>query len=215
MASAIIKNNLTADGTTYSRNTTIIADGVLRIDKTGDNVLAAAKTGQLTTRTDNNTGTLTMSASHGITTGARLDIFWTEAGVKGARYGVTVGTVSVNSVPIDLGAGDNLPTNLTNVTAFVPIEEELLFTGDNANFAFAKATRRGIVVFTLSDDTVKLAVVGELEGDAGGGFQWISDPDATLSITNPFASAAMAKVYFSNGDSAGTNSMIAGVGVTS
>ena len=125
MASATIKNNLTVDGTTYTRSASILADGVTRIDKTGDNVLAVAKIGQLTTRTDANTGTLTMAASHGITTGARLDIFWTEAGVKGARYGVTVGTVSVNSVPIDLGAGDDLPTNLTAVTAFVPIEEEL------------------------------------------------------------------------------------------
>src|SRR5678815_5092823 len=124
MASAIIKNNLTVDGTTYSRNTTVTADGVVRMDKTGANVLAAAKVGQLTTRTDNDTGTLTMVAGHGITTGARLDIFWEEAGVKGARYGVTVGTVATNSVPFDLGAGDNLPTNLTAC---------LLYTSDAAD----------------------------------------------------------------------------------
>lgn len=211
MASATVRNNLTVDGTTYTRSTSVTADGVVRIDKTGDNVLAAAKTGQLTTRTDNDTGTLTMSASHGITTGARLDVYWTESGVKGARYGMTVGTVATNSVPIDGGAGDNLPTNLTNVTAFVPIQEELLFTGNNAQFAFAKSTRRGIVVYTTSVPATVKAVVSELSGDAGGGYQWVTGE----GVTNPFAGVSVARVYFSNGDSAGTNSMIAGAGVSS
>lgn len=211
MANAIIRNNLTVDGVTYTRSMTVTADGVVRIDKTGDNVLAAAKIGQLTTRTDNDTGTLTMDSGHGITTGNRLDLFWEENGVKGARYGMTVGTVSVNSVPIDLGAGDNLPTNLTAITAFVPIQEELLFTGNNAQFAFAKSTRRGIIVYTTSAPATVKAVVDELESDSGGGYQWVTGE----GVTNPFAGVSVARVYFSNGDSSGTNSMVAGAGVSS
>lgn len=79
--------------------------------------IPAAKTGQLTTRTNNTDGTLTMSASHGITTGAIIDLYWT----GGRRYNVVAGTVSGNSVPISGGSGDNLPTNLTNITAQVQI----------------------------------------------------------------------------------------------
>jgi hypothetical protein len=89
--------------------------------------LDAAKTGQLTTRTDNTTGTLTMAASHGITTAAVIDLYWT----GGVRYGVVVGTVSVNSVPISGGAGDNLPSNLTNITAQVQQTANIYIDGDN------------------------------------------------------------------------------------
>src|SRR4051812_43765099 len=87
--------------------------------------LAAAKVGQLTTRTDNNTGVLTMAGGHGILNGDRLDVYWT----GGSRRGMSVTGVSTNLVTIDLGAGDNLPTNLTNVTAMVPDVETLAVPG--------------------------------------------------------------------------------------
>lgn len=88
----------------------------------------AAKSGQLTTRTDNTTGTLTMSAGHGFTTGVVIDLYW----AGGVRYGVVVGTVATNSVPISGGAGDNLPSNLTNITAMVQRTANVLIDGDNA-----------------------------------------------------------------------------------
>ena len=51
--------------------------------------LNPAKVGALTTRTDNTTGTLTMSAGHGLLTGNRLDLYWTNAdGSLGARRGI-------------------------------------------------------------------------------------------------------------------------------
>jgi hypothetical protein len=86
--------------------------------------LAAAKTGTLTTRTDNDTGTLTMTAGHGITTGQTLDVYW----AGGQRRGMTVGTVATNSVPIDGGAGDNLPANTTAITAMVPTSVPFLLS---------------------------------------------------------------------------------------
>jgi hypothetical protein len=89
--------------------------------------LPAAKTGQLTTRTDNTTGTLTMAAGHGFTTGVIIDLYW----AGGVRYGVVVGTVSTNSVPISGGAGDNLPTNLTNITASLQRTANVYIDGDN------------------------------------------------------------------------------------
>lgn len=207
MATATIRNSMSVDGVTATQATTVVADGVTRIDKTGDNVLAAAKTGALTTRTDDDTGELTMDSGHGITTGARLDVYWD----GGARYGMTVGTVATNAVPIDGGAGDNLPADETDITAFVPIQEEMLVTGNNAQFAFAKSSKRGIVVWTTSAPANVKAVVDELEGTSGGGYQWFTGN----GVTNPFAAAAVARVYFSNGDSSGTNSMVAGIGTTS
>lgn len=197
---------MTVDGVTYSLTDTIPADGVQRKEKTGDTVLAAAKIGQLTTRTDNNTGTLTMAASHGITTGVRIDIYWTESGVNGVQRGVTVGTVSVNSVPFDLGVGDNLPTNLTAITAQVAAEEEFLVTGDNVQFIFAKSNKPAVIVFAESDETEVLAIV--LDNDTGGGYQWYTGN----GVTNPMAGADVAKVYFTQGDSGGTCAVIAGVG---
>lgn len=89
--------------------------------------LPAAKNGTLTTRTDNTVGTLTMAASHGITTAAVIDLYW----AGGVRYGVVVGTVATNSVPISLGAGDNLPTQDTVITAVLPLTANVLIDGDN------------------------------------------------------------------------------------
>lgn len=206
MPTATINNRATVDGRTYTRATTVAADGITLKEKTA---LAAAKTGQLTTRTSSSVGTLTMDSGHGFTTGARLDIYWTEGGVKGHRRGVTIGTVATNSVPFSGGTGDNLPTNLTAVTAQIPAEEEFLVTGNNAQYILAKSSRRGLVVFADASDVELAAVTTELEGSTGGGYQWYTGN----GVTNPLAGDTVAKVFFSNGDSAGTNAMVATVGV--
>lgn len=95
-----------------------------------EDTLAAAKSGTLTTRTDANTGTLTMSAGHGLTDGQIIDIYW----AGGVQYGVTVGTVATNSVPIDSGIGNDLPTANTAITAVVQKSINLAIDGDNAKF---------------------------------------------------------------------------------
>jgi hypothetical protein len=110
----------------------------------------------------------------------------TEGGVKGHRRGVTVGTVASLSVPIDGGAGDNLPTNLTAVTACVPTEEEFLVTGNNVQYIAAKASRRGIIVFADASNVEKHYIATELEGSStvnGGGYQWFTGN----GVTNPLA----------------------------
>ena len=77
-----------------------------------------ASPGELTLRTDDNTGTITMNdAGHGITTGAKVDVYW----AGGVQYNVTVGTVSGASVPIDLGSGDDLPSEDTAVVVSVQV----------------------------------------------------------------------------------------------
>ena len=94
-----------------------------------EDTLNAAKAGTLTTRTDDNTGTLTMTTGHGITTGQIVDIYWS----GGVQRTVTVGTVSVDSVPFDLSIGDVLPIATTAVTVCVHKSINLAIDGDNAD----------------------------------------------------------------------------------
>lgn len=94
-----------------------------------EDTLPGAKAGTLSTRTDNTTGTLTMAASHGITTAAVINLFW----IGGVRFGVVVGTVSTNSVPISGGAGDNLPDEDAVITAVVQTSINLAIDGDEAD----------------------------------------------------------------------------------
>lgn len=94
-----------------------------------EDTLNAAKAGVLTTRTDNNTGTLTLGSGHGITDGQIIDVFWS----GGVQRTVTVGTVSGTSVPIDGGIGDNLPIATTAITACVQKAINLAIDGDNAD----------------------------------------------------------------------------------
>jgi len=193
-----VANRITIDGVNYVDARSVTCDGSQRKAITK----AAAKTGQLTTRTDNDTGVITATAGHGIVNG-RLDVYWD----GGHRRGMTV-TVATNALSVDAGAGDNLPTNLTNVTLSQPQEEEFLVTGNNVAAIGARSSRRGIIVFAESDDTEVLAIVDNFDASGGGGYQWFDGS----GITNPLAGAAVAKVFFSNGNSASSNEMVAAVG---
>ncbi len=122
---------------------------------------------------------------------------------------MTVGTVTVNSVPIDGGAGDVLPADETAITAQVPVEEEFLATGDDVQYIAVKSSRKGIVVFADASDVELHAVATAIDGANGGGYQWFTGS----GLTNPLAGDDVAKVFFSNGDSANTNGLIACVGV--
>lgn len=159
-----------------------ITDSIVR---TADNVqgfevtLPAAKVGQLTTRTDDETGTLTMAADHGITTASVIDIYW----ATGARYGVLVGTVSGTSVPIgadDAGTGDVLPTNLTAVTAVIQTTINIAIDGDalailgmKAKYASSTSSAVGRVGFydSANDEieSVELVANASRKWDITGG----------------------------------------------
>jgi hypothetical protein len=158
--------------------------------------VAAAKTGTLTTRTDNDTGTLTMSGGHGITTGQRLDLYWS----GGSRYGMTVGTVATNSVPIDGGAGDNLPVQDTAITAMVPTEQALAVVGDNVTVIAVSCPVGGTVVFA-DGSNVTLAAV-ELDSTVTS-YVWTSADGGT----NPLAGDTVAKVFISHPSSSAASTI--------
>lgn len=186
-----VNENVQAMGYTFPAQITLEADG----GNVKSITLAAAKVGQLTTRTDANTGELTMAASHGISNSDRLDVYWD----GGSRRGMTVGTVDGNDVPIDGGAGDDLPDNLTAVTAMVPQEEEFAFTGSNAEALAAFSQRTGTIVLAIADDTESTAFVLA----AGVASTWTPQRDATV----PTAGDAVVKAFFSHGDALNTSAM--------
>lgn len=180
--------NVVAGGKTLPFNVTETGDAL----GTVSDRLPVAKIGQLTTRTDNNTGTLTMASGHGITTGQKLDIYWD----GGTRRTVTVGTVSGLSVPIDLGAGDNLPTNNTAITAQVPTTYTLGVDGDKMTaLACGGDSATNQFTFQLADDTEELSAV---QTDPDNPYIW----NLASGVTNPLAGVAPTKVLISNGDSA-------------
>ncbi len=95
--------------------------------------IPAGKAGTLSTRTDNETGTLTLGSGHGIVTGQIIDLYW----ATGARYGITVGTVSGSSVPIgadNSGSGSNLPTAATAIVASPRVNVEVPLAAANMQF---------------------------------------------------------------------------------
>jgi hypothetical protein len=161
--------------------------------------LAAAKTGTLSTRTNNTDGELTMATGHGITAAARIAIFWD----GGCAYLGTVDTVVSNAVPFTGAAGDNLPDNDTAVTVQVMTPLDVDFDGDKAEIVAASFTRRGVVVFEDSNDVVLDA--GDIA--AGEGYVYVSG----LSQSNPLAGDPVDQVWVANGDSDGTNAFLLGV----
>jgi hypothetical protein len=186
-----LNKNATASGLSFASLVTVDSDAAIPVQLT----LAAAKTGTLTTRTDDNTGELTLESGHGVTTGQRIDVYWS----TGKRYGMTVGTVAALVVPIDGGAGDNLPIATTAMTAQVPEEVAFSVVGNSLKALAAYATRRSMV--TLADGSSNHLNV---ELDASGPDQiytW-TDQDGT---TNPVSGDTLTKTFLSNGSSDGTS----------
>jgi hypothetical protein len=164
----------------------------------GQATLVAAKTGVLGTRTDNNTGTLTMTTGHGLTTGLIVDIYW----VGGVQRNVTLGTVSVDSVPFDLGVGDNLPIATTAVTVGVQTAIDLDAVGSTIVIAFAHAKLKGCAGFQQNDGTVIVTAIMAAQE------VW----DNTTLDTNAFSGVTLGKVVVSNGDSTASNVITVGIG---
>lgn len=196
MPSFVKTANIAYAGNNYALSETTTADNVTGSEPSGG--IAAAKTGSLTTRTDANTGVLTMDSGHGITTGARLDVYWDVGdGTFGSRYGMVVGTVATNSVPIDGGTGTDLPAAATAIRAAVPQSEVVVVVGDNsagilASSGLVGSDWPGWLVITQSDNTFIVAY--ELTADnpnddwAGGGDE------------GPLAGVTTGKMWFSHGN---------------
>lgn len=98
--------------------------------------LPAGKSGTLTTRTDDNTGVVTVASGHGITASDTVDVYW----ATGRRYGVDVTTAGATTLDIDLGSGDNLPAQSTAVVVVKQVVVNKAIDGDNVEIIGFLAT---------------------------------------------------------------------------
>jgi hypothetical protein len=148
-----------------------------------------AQPGTLTTRTNNTSGTLTMTNSnHGISTGQRVDLYW----AGGACYGAVVGTVAGVSVPIaSVSGGSNLPTQGTVLGVGIATVSPFVLTGNNVQALSLYAPTRGYFVFNNGS----IDVANILVPDASTYVWKTGDP-----ITNPLAGVSPTLVYMSNSD---------------
>lgn len=125
MPEATISLNVTIGGVSVAKSWTRSGEHPNPYEVT----LPVAKDGDLTTRTDDNTGVVTMDdAGHGIITGDKVDVYWD----GGMRYGMDA-TVSGTAVTLDGGAGDNLPADESPVVCCVQVEIPTQIDGDVAN----------------------------------------------------------------------------------
>lgn len=177
----------TLDGQEYVTTGSVLGDGILKRIV----VVPAAKSGQLTTRTDADTGVLTMAGGHGIQQGDRLDVYW---GSFSGRRGLEVTSVDGNLVSIDGGAGDDLPTNLTAITAAVPVQETFACDGDDVVALLLWGDQRGTIVIADADDAELYAQSVGSTTNAGRSAVWHAGRDPV----NPLAGVTLATAYFSH-----------------
>lgn len=156
----------------------------------------AAKAGVTANNVDADTGEITAaSASHGITTGMKLDMYW----AGGARRGVTVGTVAGTTIPIDLGAGDNLPANGTAVTFMEQQQAPFTVDGDDLLALTIYVAARGYVA--LSDAGGEELFEDFLEA---GTYEWHLD----LAAASPIAGDSIITVQYSHADSTAAREIV-------
>lgn len=147
----------------------------------------AAQPATLTTRSSGTAGSLTMTnSSHGITTGQRVDLYWT----GGQCYGALVGTVSGTTVPIaSVSGGSSLPSASTAITVGIVTSVACPITGNNMSALVLSSTVTGYIVFNTGSADAYAALM-----DGSGVQTWTS---ADLG-TNPLTGSAITTVYFSH-----------------
>jgi hypothetical protein len=163
---------------------------------TGETVLSAmpdvpaAWAGGLTTRTNDTSGTITMDdADHTISTGARVDIYWS----GGQCYGAVVGTVAGTAVPIvSVTGGSVFPAAATDVIVCETVEVPMSFDGDNMKAVAAQAPSARSY-FVMNNGTYDL---NPQYLAANGFYYWHED----LTDTNPLAGELPTKVFISHAD---------------
>lgn len=112
------------------RQTAVACDTTIVSKLTLAALNAAQSDGELTTRTSDTNGVVTLATGHGIASTNVVDVYWT----GGKRYGMTA-TVEGNAVTVDGGAGDNLPDlNTEGIQVVRQTVVDVNFDGDEMRF---------------------------------------------------------------------------------
>lgn len=188
--------NVVVGSTTYSFSETLSDDALIRLTPS----VPAAKAGTLTTRTDANTGTFTMSSGHGFSTSDLIDVYWS----GGKRHGMTA-TVTGDSVVLDGGTGDDLPVATTAITASEPTEVAFAVDGDTLTLLLGSADVEGYI--GLFDDTGTPALVDTMNVGPNRSDIWT----ASQGETNPVAGHILTLAKFSHGETSEKTMTLIGI----
>ena len=194
MPNASARRSVIIGGRSFKKVDTVTGDETTIREPT----VTAAKTGTLTARTDNDTGTIAAAAGHGVVSTNKVDVFWT----GGARQGMTA-TVTGNDIAVDGGTGDNLPALNTAVTLKLPQDMgNLAIPGGDVVAYGIDSPVGGYVVFkTAADAVIKIERIPE----GGGQVMW----DSASGVTNPLTGQTVGKISFSHDDETGSHVMTA------
>lgn len=185
-----------------------LGSGVVAVEADTPNPISlsvpAAKAGVLTTRTDANTGVVTVQSGHGITDADTVDLY--DGNGQLIRHGMDVTATTSTTITIDVGTGEDLPTQgsavrITKPTLVSPI---LIDASGIKLFAIGieapGETSQGFALFESSapatvasfEMTANKAIPAHVEAGADNPF---SGDAASLKVSNGSATfAAVLKV---------------------
>jgi hypothetical protein len=187
--------SLSGGGISINQSTPVTADAIDAREVS----VPVASVGTLSTRTDDDTGVLTVGSGHGITTSDLVDVYWS----GGARFGMTCSGAGATTIGVDGGAGDVFPSAASAITADAQIQVNAAINGDEVEIlgmqmlrASNSSTARAHASFQESDNTEIAEMefqgsVPQVHHIAGG-------------ATNIFTGDPIAKVKISNGSSTET-----------
>jgi len=192
MPTAIIASQIQIGGTQMNASNTLSGNAQESYRPTND--VPAPESGTLTTRTDADTGVVTITGTT-ITTSDKVMGFWEESGVRKTRTNMTVTDVTGDAVTIDLGDGDDLPAQDSAIDLAVQIDMAAAFDGDDLVAIAATSTRDAAIAFYDSGDVLLL----KCELYAGSAWFWQADSSTAVPITGN----AVARMCIGNRDTAG------------
>lgn len=182
-------------GVSFSQSINLSADAALVQDES----MVAADAGVLTSRTDNDTGEITLDDSDAVVATGKVDVYWS----GGRRYNMDA-TLAAGVLTIDGGAGDNLPTEDTEVTVMNPKALSFELGSSVALVALlAKLSQLGLVILWTgavgSGTPVVIWDVGLNQQRDWNNLNGVTDPTGGVEINNATVShggivAATAKV---------------------
>ncbi|MCC6910062.1 MAG: hypothetical protein IT430_19175 [Phycisphaerales bacterium] len=170
------------------------ADGAIRH---GPITLPAAEAGDLSTRTTDTTGVLTIAGT-ALLIGDTIDLYWD----GGRRYDVDVDNVVGDDVTFSGGAGDILPAVSTAITAAEQVVIATDFDGANLVAVGALCTARGHLSFQETGVT-------ELSVDLNSREAWFWLDQSTAP--NPLVSTVVGAIKASHAGSAAAATLDLGV----
>jgi len=149
--------------------------------------LPSGKAGTLSTRTDADTGILTVLTGHGITASDTVSVFWS----GGYRYGVDVTATTATTISIDIGSGADLPAVTTAIVVGKEETHTLAITGNQLSLFVIDCDLRSSVNFRDVSNVSLLAY----DLLANEGRMWT----AGAGVTNPLAGDVATNVVLANG----------------